>query len=350
MHGPHGSIPQPAPERCLRSALPLNPAPPPTPDGVLLVKKPRGLSSHDVVARVRRVAGTRRVGHAGTLDPMAEGLLVVCIGAATRIVQFLTGLPKEYTGVIKLGAFSSTYDAEGMISPQGMALPADVETIRRAMALQTGIRLQLAPPFSAIKVRGKKLYEYARSGEPVPERHRQVRIDRFDLVEYREPEIRFYARVGSGTYIRSMAHDLGADLGCGAFLAALRRESVGGFRLDDALPLELLLEHPALLPEHLLTVPQALAHLPTITVDTLTEEAVLHGRGFTTRDILSCETLPQPDQPSLVLNTRGEALSVVLGERIVPESASSEGEAGGADENGETSLVFRPLRVLGRAD
>jgi tRNA pseudouridine55 synthase len=315
----------------------------------VLVGKPRGLTSHDVVARIRRIAGTRRVGHAGTLDPMAEGLLVVCIGASTRIVQFLTGLPKEYTGVIRLGACSSTYDAEGLISSQGMPLPSDEAPIRRAMASQLGVRLQLAPPYSAIKVRGKKLYEYARSGEPVPERHRQVRIDRFDLIDYGEPEIQFFARVGSGTYIRSMAHDLGVDLGCGAYLAALRRESVGGFRLDEAAPLDLLLEHPGLLPENLLSVPRALAHLPTITVGSSIEEAVLHGRGFTTREILSCEILPQPAQLSLVLNTRGEALSVVAGEWIEPEPPAEEGEGSVPGGDVDRALFFRPLRVLGRS-
>lgn len=320
-----------------------------TPEGVLLVAKPRGMTSHDVVSRIRRIAGTRRVGHAGTLDPMAEGLLVICIGPATRIVQFLTGLSKEYSGVIKLGAVSSTYDAEGMISPQSQPLPAGEETIRRAMTSQVGLRLQLAPPFSAVKVRGKKLYEYARRGEPVPERHRQVRIDRFDLVDYRPPEIRFFARVGSGTYIRSMAHDLGADLGCGAFLSALIRESVGGFHLTEGLPLEFLMQNPEALPGNLMGLPEALGHLPKITVAAPTEQAVLHGRGFTTREILSCEALPRPAQPSLVLNTRGEALSVVS-----PEWLDEADETGGevnepAVADPERPLFFRPLRVLGKA-
>lgn len=322
------------------------------PQGVLLVGKPRGMTSHDVVARIRRIAGTRRVGHAGTLDPMAEGLLVVCVGPATRIVQFLTGLPKEYTGTIKLGAVSSTYDAEGMISPQSQPLPDDEETLRGAMASQLGLRLQLAPPFSAVKVRGKKLYEYARQGEAVPERHRQVRIDRFDLVDYCPPEIRFFARVGSGTYIRSMAHDLGADLGCGAFLSSLTRVSVGGFHLDEAVPLDVLMQNPETLFEYLLDLPQALGHLPKITVDAPTEQALLHGRGFTTHEILSCEPLPRPAEPSLVLNTRGEALSVVSPEWLngVAEAAAESGDGGDAgDLDPERPLFFRPLRVLGKA-
>lgn len=328
---------------------PVKPAGTSALEGVLLIGKPRGLTSHDVVARIRRVAGTRRVGHAGTLDPMAEGLLVVCVGRATRIVQFLTGLPKEYTGTIKLGAFSSTYDAEGLISAQDQPLPEDENRIRAAMASQIGLRLQLAPPYSAVRVRGKKLYEYARSGEEVPERYRRVRIDRFDLVDYCEPEVRFFARVGSGTYIRSMAQDLGVDLGCGAFLSSLRRISVGGLHLDEAIPLELALEHPEILPEFLLSVPQALAHLPKITVDAVIEQDVLHGRGFTTRDILACEEYPRPDEPSLVLNTRGEALSVVSGEWMKPEGTGPE-EAQGIATDTERALFFRPIRVLARQD
>lgn len=329
--------------------LRMNPTPAEAPEGVLLVGKPRGMTSHDVVARIRRLAGTRRVGHAGTLDPMAEGLLVVCIGPATRIVQFLTGLSKEYTGVIKLGAISSTYDAEGMISPQSPPVPTDEEPLRRAMASQLGLRLQLAPPFSAVKVRGKKLYEYARQGEEVPERYRQVRIDRFDLLDYVPPEIRFFARVGSGTYIRSMAHDLGADLGCGAYLAALTRQSVGGFHLTEALPLEFLMQNPEALFDHLLGLPEALGHLPKITVGGPTEQAVLHGRGFTTREILTCETLPHPAEPSLVLNIRGEALSVVSAEWLKGESETGEGGGEMAEADPERPLFFRPLRVLGKA-
>jgi tRNA pseudouridine55 synthase len=318
--------------------MPLN-APGAPLDGVLLVDKPRGLTSHDVVARLRRVAGTRRVGHAGTLDPMATGLLLVCIGPATRIVQFLTGLAKEYSGTIRLGAVSSTYDAEGTICEQGQPLPADEGEIQRAMNAQLGLHLQMAPPFSAVRSGGKRLYEYARRGEAVPERHRRVRIDRFTLTEYERPDVRFFARVGSGTYVRAMAHDLGAALGCGAYLSGLRRETVGGFSVEAALPLDLILDHPAVLDEGLLSVAEALGHLPKITVDMATEEAVLHGRGFSTRQILSCETLPRADEPSLVLNSKGEAMAVVSGEPV---------EANGAEDEAEGLLFFKPLRVLGR--
>lgn len=307
-------------------------------NGVLLVDKPSGMTSHDVIDRIRPIANTRRVGHAGTLDPMATGMLVVCIGGATRIVQFLTGLTKDYSGCITLGACSSTYDAEGAIVEQSQPLPERQSEIEAAMASQLGTSTQLAPPFSAVKVKGKKLYEYARQGEEVPQKHRQVQIFHFDLLDYEQPNIQFQAKVGSGTYIRSMAHDLGAHLGCGGYLAELRREAVGSFRVQDAIPLDELCHDPALLPSLLMTTSQALPHLPKIIVGPDTQATILHGRGFTTRDILSCETLPLASETALVTNSQGEALSIVRGE----PAQGDEGEL-------ENILFFRPVRVLGQS-
>lgn len=320
-------------------------------NGVLLVDKPQGMTSHDVVDRLRRVTGIRRIGHTGTLDPMAEGLLILCLGPATRAAQFLTGLPKEYSGIIKLGAFSSTYDAEGSIMAQDRPLPEGTGQIVEAMHEQRGLRTQLAPPYSAVKVRGKKLYEYARQGDEVPQKPRKVLIQSFDLLGYAEPEIRFHARVGSGTYIRSMAHDLGIRLGCGAFLAALRRESVGQFRVEEAVPLEAILQDHELVAERLLGLVDALGHLPKITVAPEHEDAVLNGRGFTSREIYACEGLPRAAEPSLVLNTLGRVLSVVTSEPLNPRldaSGQSDVPSPAVDIPGQALLFFRPLRVLGR--
>src|SRR5262249_30559230 len=152
------------------------------------------------------------------------------------------------------------------IMAQPCALPRIPRRIVQAMRSQVGHRTQLPPPYSAVKVRGKKLYEYARRGEEIPHKPRQVRIYTFEMEEYCEPEIRFRARVGSGTYIRSMAHDLGIQLECGAYLAALRRESVGQFHVDQAAPLAALIENPALLQERLMGIGEALGHMPKITV------------------------------------------------------------------------------------
>jgi tRNA pseudouridine55 synthase len=315
-------------------------------NGVISIDKPSGMTSHDVVDRIRRAAGTRRVGHAGTLDPMAEGLLVVCIGAGTRLAQFLTGLPKVYAGTIRFAAISSTYDAEGKITPQPAPAPAIARDVEAAMREQVGLRTQLAPPFSAVKVDGRKLYEYARRGEPVPQKPRRVRIESFDLLDYAPPDVRFLARVGSGTYVRSMAHDLGLRLECGAYLASLRRLAVGDFSVERAARLDAIEKFPELIEERLMGATEALAHLPRITVGPEVERAILHGRGFTTREIEWCEPLPQAGIDSLVLSSRGEAISVARGEPEINGGVAVTVE----EEAGIRPLVFKSVRVLAKAD
>lgn len=309
------------------------------PSGIILIDKPRGMTSHDVVDRVRRVAGTKRVGHTGTLDPMADGLLIVCIGTGTAVAQFLTGLDKVYMGTARLGAISSTYDAEGEITNQDRPLPTEASEVIEAMHKQLGSVLQLPPPYSAIKIKGRKLYEYARAGEVVPQRPRRVNVTRFELLHFEPPRMHFLARVGSGTYIRSMAHDLGLELGCGAFLEKLRRTQVGGFGIDQAIALDKLIQQPELLPAHLLSITEALAHLPKLTIQPQAESAILNGCAFSTGEILEFEGIICPGQPVLVINTRGRALSVVKADSNDDESDPPLGEA---------TMVFRPLRVLAR--
>lgn len=307
--------------------------------GIILIDKPRGMTSHDVVDRVRRVAGTRRVGHTGTLDPMADGLLVVCIGAATAVVQFLTGLEKVYLGTARLGAISSTYDAEGEITNQDRPIPAESSEVIEAMRKQLGSVLQLPPPYSAIKIKGRKLYEYARAGEVVPQQPRRVNVTRFELLHFEPPRMHFLARVGSGTYIRSMVHDLGLELACGAYLEALRRTQVGGFSIDQAIALDKLIQQPDLLPAHLMSIAEALGHLPKLTIQPQAESAILNGCSFGAGEILEFDGIVCPGQPVLVINTRGRALSVVKAESTDLESDPPLGAA---------TMVFRPLRVLAR--
>lgn len=314
--------------------------------GSILIDKPRGMTSHDVVARMRRVAATRQVGHTGTLDPMADGLLIVCVGPATRISQFLVGLDKTYVGTITLGAISSTYDAEGAIVPQSRPLPETSRAVAEAMARQVGDLIQLPPPYSAIKVAGKKLYEYARNGEAVPQRPRSVRVMAFSMLRYAPPEIHFEARVGSGTYIRSMAHDLGIALGCGAYLSQLRRTQVGSFPVDQAVLLETLMAEPQLLGLHLMGTAEALGHLPKITLRPEVEKAVLNGGIFCQRDIQEFDGLLSLGQPVLVLNMRGQVLSVAS-----PEPEHNGGSRAGTDFEepyvfGATPMIFKPVRVL----
>ena len=305
-------------------------------NGILLIDKPKGMTSHDVVDRLRRLARIRRIGHAGTLDPLASGLLVTCLGPATRIAQFLVGLNKTYLGTARLGAISSTYDAEGRITAHERPLPPAPEPIQEAMAQQVGVILQLPPPYSAVKVRGRKLYEYARQGEIVPQKSRQVIVRRFELLHYEPPLVHFQAAVGSGAYIRSMIHDLGLALGCGAYLEALRRTRVGGFGIEQAIELGLLQEEPDLLPARLLSISEALVHLPRLTIQPQLEGVILNGGAFSTGDILECEGNLNPGQPVLVLDQSGRALSV----------ARPDPPAEAQGETGVPSLIFRPLRVL----
>jgi tRNA pseudouridine55 synthase len=316
-----------------------------THNGILLIDKPSGMTSHDVVARVRRIAHLRQVGHTGTLDPMATGLMVVCVGPATRVAQFLTGLDKVYAGTMRLGAISSTYDAEGKITEQDRPLPEGIEPIREAMAAQLGRRIQLPPPYSAVKVQGRKLYEYARAGEPVPQKPRVVQITRFEMMRLDPPDVQFVARVGSGTYIRSMAHDLGIALGCGAYLSQLRRLSVGGFSIDHALPLETLLAEPDLLAWRMMSVTEALGHLPKVTLQPRAELRLLNGGPFTTEDILEFDGILNLGQPVLVIDQGGRALSIARPEALrTGENEDEDAEI--APVLGAMALIFRPMRVL----
>ncbi len=314
-------------------------------NGIILIDKPRGMTSHDVVDRLRRITRMRQIGHTGTLDPMADGLLILCLGRATRVSQFLLGLDKVYGGTITLGAISATYDAEGDITPQERPLPDGDDSIREAMATQLGERSQLPPPYSAIKVAGKKLYEYARNGEEIPSKPRPVRIHHFDLIRYLPPEIQFSAKVGSGTYIRSMAHDLGLALGCGGYLSQLRRTHIGAFTVDQAVPLEALLAEPELVISHLMSLTEGLTHLPKVTIHPRAEKAIMNGRTFTTGDIMEFDGILRPGAPVLVLDSGGRVLSIAQPEmQAAPEQETKMDEPG----IGEEQMLFKPLRVLAR--
>lgn len=229
--------------------------------GILFVDKPLGLTSHDVVARVRRIAGTRKVGHAGTLDPLATGLLTLGINSSTRLLTYLVGLDKEYFATIRLGASTTTDDAEGeaVVAATAAEIAAITsEAIQRGIAALTGEIEQTPSTFSAIKVDGKRAYDLARAGETVELASRAVTVSAFDLLETHTSEfVDLDVRVecSSGTYIRALARDLGAGLGVGGHLTALRRTRVGPFGIADAttladlseLGIETALRDPALI-------------------------------------------------------------------------------------------------------
>ena len=209
-----------------------------TRSGFLVVDKPPGVTSFSLVAVVRRLTGVRRVGHAGTLDPMATGVLPVAIGSATRLIEYLDDAPKRYLAQVQLGTATDTYDADGEVVARVPAGGLSREAVEAALTRFVGEVEQRPPPYSAIKLAGKPLYRYAREGDPREAPPRIVRIDAVTLIAYTPPMAEIDVVCGKGTYIRSLAHDLGEALGCGAHLSALRRAESGGFTLRDSHTIE----------------------------------------------------------------------------------------------------------------
>jgi tRNA pseudouridine55 synthase len=244
----------------------------------VLVDKPAGLTSHDVVARVRRALKTRAAGHTGTLDPFATGLLIVLVGRATRLARFVENQPKQYLATAQLGAQTSTDDVTGEVifsSPAGREV-AEVR-IREELAGFLGTHPQRPPQFSAKRVGGERSYRKARRGETVELADAMVTVHDIELVHYHPPHLCFRAVVSPGTYLRAIARDLGTRLGVGAHLTALRREAIGSISVEDAVAINELGAHALLSPE------TALRDLPHVTLDQPAREAVIHGRAVKDR-------------------------------------------------------------------
>jgi tRNA pseudouridine55 synthase len=237
-------------------------------EGLLLVDKPKGVTSHDVVDQARRALGIRKVGHAGTLDPMANGLLILGVGRATRLLRFLGDLPKTYEGTGLLGVETDTLDAEGQVV-RTAEVEVDRAALERAMAARVGGSLQRPPAYSAVKVGGRKLYEAARSGDPMEAAPRPVRVDAFDLIAFDPPRFDFRATASGGTYVRVLVADVGTDLGCGAHLTRLVRTGIGPFLLRDAADASEAREP--------LPLDRAVAHLPRIDLEADEATAASHG-------------------------------------------------------------------------
>jgi tRNA pseudouridine55 synthase len=203
-------------------------------NGLLVVDKPGGMTSHDVVARLRRISGERSIGHLGTLDPMATGVLPLLMGKHTRLAQYFSGAEKSYTGTIRFGFATDTYDGEGEPAGPDLHPVLQLEIVRAtAMRFQGEIE-QVPPPFSAKKIDGKPAYKLARAGKPVELRPAKVRIFRFEIVRVEDAEADFDLTISAGGYVRSITHELGQILGCGAHLTRLRRTRAGAFTLEQA--------------------------------------------------------------------------------------------------------------------
>jgi tRNA pseudouridine55 synthase len=238
------------------------------PEGLLLIDKPAGVTSHDVVDVVRRVLGTRKVGHAGTLDPMATGLLVLGVGRATRLLRFLGGLPKTYEGTARLGVETTTLDADGEVTAD-RPITSTEDDVCRAMAALVGESLQTPPAYSAVKVGGRKLYEAARKGEELKAAPRPIRVDAFDLLAMRGSDVDVRIVCSGGTYVRVLVADVGTVLGCGAHLTALRRTAIGELAVSEAVSPESAAEP--------LPLERAVAHLARF--DLQPEEAMAASNG-----------------------------------------------------------------------
>lgn len=206
--------------------------------GVLNIDKAPGITSMDVVRRIKRVSRQRHVGHGGTLDPQASGILPVCLGQANRLMQFLVESSKEYQATVRLGVATDTYDAEGQVVSEQDTAHVTREAVEAALDSYRGTIYQIPPMYSALKHNGRRLYELARSGVELELASRKVEILRLDLVTWTPPSLTLEIECGRGVYIRSLAHDLGQQLNCGAHLTALRRVRTGSFHIDSAASLE----------------------------------------------------------------------------------------------------------------
>lgn len=252
--------------------------------GILLVDKPSGMTSHDVVDYVRKKAQIRRVGHTGTLDPAATGLLILCLGKATRLSEHLTGLDKVYEGDMRLGVVTDSYDRDGEVLEEH-PVPALTEVdVSEAFEKYTGDILQVPPMVSAVKIGGERLYKKARKGETIEREPRKVRIKELTLLNFDPPLIHFRIACSRGTYVRSICHDIGHDLGCGAILESLRRTQVGPHSVDEAHTLEELGDEVAV--EQALVPLEDALDLPRVTVRRGSESLVASGGTLMPKDLL----------------------------------------------------------------
>jgi tRNA pseudouridine55 synthase len=286
---------------------------PKSPCGLLNLNKPIGLTSRDVVDRVARPLRKIKVGHAGTLDPLASGVLVVCVGAATRLIEYVQRMPKTYRARIRLGATSDTDDADGtVVEATDPPVPTESD-LRAALAGQVGTIDQVPPEFSAIKVAGERAYDLARAGREVVLKARPVAISRIELLAYVWPNVELEIDCGSGTYIRSIARDVGQTLGCGGLIEVLTRTRIGPFAIEDAVdPRDL--DRAAILGV-LRPATEAVADLPSVILDEERIHAIGQGRTIEVDP-------PMPAGEAVLLDESGEIVAIAEavdgGRRLAP--------------------------------
>jgi tRNA pseudouridine55 synthase len=261
--------------------MPRQPQPAPF-DGALVIDKPRGKTSHDVVDAVRHLAGFRQIGHLGTLDPLATGVLVLLLGRATRLVQFYSGRRKRYSAGFRFGFATDTYDSDGECQGPDAAPALDATILEKLASESVGRFKQMPPIFSAKKVKGRPAYELARKKQPVELKAVEVELFEYKLTEIEGSVARFVIECSSGTYIRSLAHEMGRKLGCGAHLAEIARTAVGEFSLEQAIKLEELAEasRAGKFADCLIRLENLLPNFPRVNVLPIIEKRVRHGTKF----------------------------------------------------------------------
>jgi tRNA pseudouridine55 synthase len=261
--------------------MPRQPQPAPF-DGALVIDKPKGKTSHDVVDAVRHLAGFRQIGHLGTLDPLATGVLVLLLGRATRLVRFYAGRRKRYSAGFRFGFATDTYDSDGQPQGADAALQLDAAVLEKLAAENTGRFEQTPPAFSAKKIQGRPAYELARKQKPVELKPVEVELFEYRLIGIEGSIARFVIECSSGTYIRSLAHDMGRKLGCGAHLCEITRTAVGEFSLEQAVKLEELAQavRAGKFADYVIKLENLLPSLPRINVLPVVEKRVRHGAKF----------------------------------------------------------------------
>ncbi len=301
--------------------------------GLLLVDKPPGMTSFDVVRRVRALSGQRKVGHTGTLDPFATGVLPLCLGSATRLAGWLSASDKVYEATLVLGVTTDTLDRDGEVIARRPVSP-DIQpsTVLDVFSRFTGTIEQIPPMYSALKVGGKRLHRYAREGVTVARRPRQVVVHRIELLGIEPPEITFRVRCSKGTYVRVLAADIGEALGYGAHLAALRRTRSGRFDVRDALTLEVLrdLADAGTLSRYLVPPRDMIPELPLIEVDRAAADRVVHGNPIVWR------------RPGGVALRAGDQVRVCLGPHLLAVGEVTQAAPRGPSHR----VVIQPRTVL----
>ena len=251
-------------------------------DGILNIHKAPGMTSHDVVARIRKLLRQKRVGHTGTLDPMATGVIPICVGQATRVAEYLSESGKAYRAEITFGAVTDTYDAEGTIIRTSNTDALTLEHIENLLPHFLGPQLQVPPLYSAIKIQGQPAYKHARAGEALTLEPRPIEITQLSIIDWQHPKLTLNIECTKGTYIRSLAYDLGEALECGAYLTALIRTRSGPFTIEQSLTLEQLTD--AIEQEQIATclspADYTLQNYPALHLDEETAQSVLHGNAF----------------------------------------------------------------------